>query len=82
VIPCWSIYIKEQPGSLKLQTVSSWIWGRRVWLRVKGSRVRFLRFVAVNFVLRRFAWDLCRVARLFTLKPKFPIWVNFGGPWI
>jgi hypothetical protein len=25
VIPCWSIYIKEQPGSLKLQTVSSWI---------------------------------------------------------
>jgi hypothetical protein len=22
-----------------------------------------------------------RVARLYIFKPKFPIWVNFGGPW-
>jgi thiol-disulfide isomerase/thioredoxin len=25
---------------------------------------------------------LIRVARWFILKPKVPIWVNFGGPWI
>jgi hypothetical protein len=23
-----------------------------------------------------------RVARWFIFKPKIPIWVNFGGPWI
>jgi hypothetical protein len=22
-----------------------------------------------------------RVARWYIVKPKFPIWVNFGGPW-
>jgi hypothetical protein len=23
-----------------------------------------------------------RVARWYIFKPKIPIWVNFGGPWI
>jgi hypothetical protein len=49
-------------------------------VQLRDRRPRQLRKVSLGPCSLRFL--KCRVARRFIFKPKIPIWVNFGGPYI